>query len=183
MLNYIWVIIMQKGLVQIYTGSGKGKTTASMGLGFRAVGCGMSVKVVQFLKTSETGELTSCEMFGDRFNIYRFGTVRGFYNTMTDEQKLITHAEVRTAFEFAKKLANECDLLILDEIFGAISNELITEDELCNFISSKPANVELVLTGRNAPKSVISLADYVSEINAIKHPFEKGVSSRRGIEY
>lgn len=74
-------------------------------------------------------------------------------------------------------------MLILDEIFGSISNELIPEDELCNFIASKPINVELVLTGRNSPNCVISLADYVSEINAIKHPFKKGVSSRRGIEY
>jgi len=174
---------MQNGLVQVYTGSGKGKTTASMGLGFRAVGAGMTVKVIQFLKTSETGELTSAAMFGDRFNIYRFGTVRSFYNTMTEQQKQITRDEVRTAFDFAKKIANECDVLILDEIFGAISNELISENELCSFITSKPMNVELVLTGRNAPKSVVSLADYVSEINAVKHPFGKGVSSRKGIEY
>ena len=176
---------MLKGMVQVYTGNGKGKTTAALGQGLRSVGRGLIVYMIQFLKSSDTGELYSCKKIGDNFKIFRFEKKRDFFWNLTEQEKLEVKEEVNVAFDFAKKVMQEkkCDVLILDEIMGVLSNHLIKEEELCQFIQNKPDNMELILTGRDAPQSIISLADYVSEIHSIKHPMDKGIKARRGIEY
>ncbi|WP_349239063.1 cob(I)yrinic acid a,c-diamide adenosyltransferase [Petroclostridium sp. X23] len=178
-------MILIKGLVHIYTGNGKGKTTAALGQGFRSAGRGLKVYMVQFLKTSETGELFSCEKLGECFKIFRFEKKRDFFWNLNEAEKRELKEEIALAFEFAKNSmkSGQCDLLILDEIMGALHNKLITESEVCELIRNKPAGIELILTGRNAPQSLIDLADYVSEIIPVKHPMEKGIGAREGIEY
>ncbi|MBZ4646356.1 MAG: cob(I)alamin adenosyltransferase [Petroclostridium sp.] len=176
---------MLKGLVQVYTGNGKGKTTAAIGQGFRSAGRGLKVYMIQFLKSSDTGELHSAKKLGEIFKIFRFEKERGFFWNLNEEEKMELKKEVHEAFEFAQNVIQngECDILILDEIMGAIHNKLIDEKLVCDFIQKKPAHVEIILTGRNAPQCIIDLADYVSEIVPVKHPMEKGIGARKGIEY
>ena len=176
---------MLKGLVQIYTGNGKGKTTAALGQGFRSAGRGLKVYMIQFLKSADSGELHSAEKLEDAFKIFRFESKRDFFWKLNDEQKNELKKEIGQAFDFAKAVMErkECDVLILDEIMGTVNNKLIEEQELCNFIKNKHPSIELIMTGRNAPESVIALADYVSEINAMKHPMEQGIAAREGIEF
>ncbi|MGE4282220.1 MAG: cob(I)yrinic acid a,c-diamide adenosyltransferase [Clostridia bacterium] len=176
---------MLKGLVQVYTGNGKGKTTAALGQGLRSAGRGLKVYMIQFLKSSDTGELHSCEKLGECFKIFRFERKRDFFWKLSEEEKKELQMETRQAFEFAISLMmnSECDILILDEVIGAIHNKMISEQDICNLIKNKPENIEIILTGRHAPQSIIDLADYVSEIIPIKHPMENGISARKGIEY
>lgn len=176
---------MLHGLIQIYTGNGKGKTTAALGQGLRAVGCGLKVFMIQFLKSSDTGELHSCEKFDGNFKIFRFQKEWGFFWQLSEEQKQELKNEIDEALKFVQKvmLEQQCDILILDEVMGALNNKLIEEQVLCDLIRSKPKSMELILTGRNAPDSIIALADYVSEIGCVKHPMEKGIAARKGIEY
>ncbi len=177
---------MEMGLVHIYTGDGKGKTTAAIGQGIRAAGRGLKVYMVQFLKGSFSGELETLKRLEPDFRVFRFEKERTcFVWNMTQEQKLELKAEVSGGFEKVKAfLANkECDLLILDEIFGVLSNKFIEVEELSEFLESRPEGIEIVLTGRNAPERIRELADYVSEIHSIKHPFENGIAAREGIEY
>ncbi len=175
-----------RGLVHVYTGDGKGKTTAALGLAFRAVGCGFRVVMIQFLKDSPTGELESCQKFGSQFQILRFHEGhKGFFWNMDDSEKREFRQEVCHAFSEAETFLHlgACDMLILDEILGCVQNGFISEEELCRFIQKKPEQLELILTGRNAPECVTSLADYVSEICAVKHPMDSGTPARRGIEF
>ena len=175
-----------QGLVHIYTGDGKGKTTAALGLALRAAGTGKRVKMIQFLKDTPCGELESAKLFDEKFEILRFQRGRkGFIWEMNEEEidelKKETHEGLKNAAELSKN--GECDVLILDEIFGCLGNCLITEDELINIIKEKNDETELVLTGRNAPEKVCALAHYVSEIRAVKHPLYSGIPAREGIEF
>lgn len=175
-----------EGLVHVYTGDGKGKTTAALGLGLRAAGAGLSVIMIQFLKDTDTGELTSCKEFGNKFKIMRFQKgQKGFIWECTEEEKQELLNETREGLKEAEKLSKSgsCDVLILDEIFGAIGNMLTNEEEILKLIKGKNKNVELVLTGRNAPESIIKAAHYVTEMRAVKHPLYSGIHARRGIEF
>ena len=176
---------MIQGMVQVYTGNGKGKTTAAIGQGIRSVGRGLKVYMIQFLKSGETGELKTCNQLGDCFQIFRFEKPRGFFWKLKEEEKKALKEEIEKAFGFAQKVVNnnQCDVLILDEIMGVMSNQVIAVEQICTLIKSKPANMELILTGRNVPQEVVDLADYVSEIQAVKHPMDNGVPARKGIEY
>lgn len=176
---------MEKGLVQIYTGEGKGKTTAAIGQGIRAYGRGNTVYMIQFLKSNETGEIAVLKNLEPRFRLFRFEKPRGFIWTLGEEEIEQLKAEIAQAFSFAKEALHnkECDVLILDEIIGALGNGLVTIDEVLDIIKNKPDNIELILTGRNPPEELIEAADYVSQIDCIKHPFEKGIPAREGIEY
>lgn len=174
-----------KGLVHIYTGDGKGKTTAAIGLGIRACGRGMKVLMVQFLKGMDTGELKTVEKLKPDFVIVRMNEQKEFIWNMNDEQKRKLQESVSETFDFVINAvkSGEWSVIILDEIMAAISNGLISVDAVADLVKSKPENLELVMTGRNAPQKLIALADYVSEIKAVKHPFENGVKARRGIEF
>ena len=173
-----------KGLVHIYTGDGKGKTTAALGLGVRACGRGLKVLMVQFLKGAPTGEIYSTKKLEPGFVLQRGTETRKFTWEMNEAEKAKTAAEQCLIFENAVRAAEggECDLLILDEALGAISSGMLNKCAVIEFIKGKPENLELVLTGRGATSDLIELADYVSEIKAVKHPAEKGVNGRVGIE-
>lgn len=174
-----------KGLIHIYTGDGKGKTTAAVGLGVRACGQGMKVLMVQFLKGMPTGEMYSLKKLEPGFMLHRGTGTSKFIWQMTEEEKAQTAKEQRAIFEYAVKAAEsgECDMLIMDEVLGALSTGMIDNDSLLKFISGKPEKLELVLTGRNASPELIGAADYVSEIMEVKHPAQKGINARKGIEF
>jgi len=173
-----------KGLVHIYTGNGKGKTTAAIGLGIRACGRGFKVLMVQFLKGAETGELDTLKKLEPDFMLYRGTELRKFVWNMSDEEKREAGRIQRDIFSHAVKEASshQWDLLILDEIMAAMTNGFIPVGDVADFIRNKPDKLEVVLTGRNAPAELVELADYVSEIKAVKHPMDRGVPARKGIE-
>ncbi|HHW39937.1 MAG TPA: cob(I)yrinic acid a,c-diamide adenosyltransferase [Syntrophomonadaceae bacterium] len=175
---------LEKGLVQVYTGDGKGKTTAALGQAFRSIGRGLKVCMIQFLKGSSTGELNSVKKVEPDFQIFRFEKNRGFFWTLSDEEKRELKQEVETGFEFAKRLLAEgkCDILILDEIMAVLHNKLLAVEKVCDLIRNKPEHVELILTGRNAPQEIVELADLVTEMREIKHYYDKGIPARKGIE-
>lgn len=176
---------LERGYVQVYTGNGKGKTTAAVGQAIRSVGNGLKVYMLQFLKTDETGELEIAKILGDKFQIFRFESKKGFTWNLSDEEKIILQTEINTAYSFAMEVVknNKCDVFILDEIMAILSNNLLTQEQVIDLIDNKPINMELILTGRNAPKSIIDKADLVTEMNMIKHYIDKGVYAREGIEF
>ena len=172
---------MKNGLVQVYTGNGKGKTTASLGLALRANGHGYKVGMIQFMKKNESyGEVQSSNYL-PHFNIFQFG--RNVFVKRNPEKIDIELAQ--EGIEFAKKVISEekFDILILDEINVALDFGLVTEDQVLGLIDIKPPDMELILTGRYAKDSIIDAADLVSEIKEIKHPYQKGIPAREGIEF
>ena len=175
---------MEIGLIHIYCGDGKGKTTAAMGLGMRAVGRDKKVLLTQFLKDNDTGELISIEKLGINFEVFKGIPVKKFFKFMSPEEQMVTREEHEERFrEVTKKAIDESvDLLILDEIIAATNLKLVPLDEVIVFLKNKPKGLEVILTGRNPDKKLVELADYVSEIKAVKHPYEKGINSRIGIE-
>jgi cob(I)alamin adenosyltransferase len=176
---------LNKGYIQIYTGNGKGKTTAAVGLATRAAGNKYRVCMVQFLKSGVTGELESAKLMAPYFSIHRFERPRGFFWTLNDQEKLELKADIQEAYKFCIKQLEEgnCDILIMDEIMGTLSNGLITEEQLIELIDKKPDDVELIMTGRNVPESIMQRANLVTEMKDIKHYFNEGVPARKGIEF
>jgi cob(I)alamin adenosyltransferase len=176
---------LSRGYVQVYTGNGKGKTTAAVGQGVRAAGNKYTVYMIQFLKGGETGELESIKSLHPYFQIFRFEKRRGFFWNLNDDEKRELKEEIQEGYKFALDVLkeNKCDLLILDEIMGAISNKLITEEQVLSLIDAKPEDIELIMTGRNVPESLIERANLVTEMRDIKHYFSEGVPARKGIEY
>ena len=174
---------MKDGLLQVYTGDGKGKTTAAFGLAFRAYGRGFKVAVVQFMKTWITGEVQLAETL-ENFHIKRIDTSPKFTWEMNEAELEELRLEIRKGFEYVRNLVkeNKYDLLVLDEINHIIIKEFVSKEEIIEFIDSKPDTLEIVMTGRNAPDWLIERADLVTEMKCIKHPFEKGIPARVGIE-
>jgi len=176
---------MEKGYIHIYTGYGKGKTTAALGLGLRAIGEGLSVLMIQFLKGTYTSELASIATLGESFQVKRIGEHKKFFWTLTPEEKSLYKKQVEDEIQSIEELiqTEEYDVIIFDEIFGAITNEMISVEQLMQFIDQKPVHVEYILTGRDAPLIVQERADLVTEMRMIKHYYQQGVASRRGIEF
>lgn len=176
---------MEKGLIQVYTGDGKGKTTAALGQGIRACGRGLKVYMIQFLKSSDTGELNAIKRLEPQFMVFRFEKERGFIWTLNEHEIAELKDEIKEAFGFAKKVVSDkqCDVLILDEIMAAIGNGLIDAESVADLLEGKPSGMEIIMTGRNVPDRIKDLADYVSEVVMVKHPFEKGIGARKGIEF
>lgn len=172
------------GLIHIYCGNGKGKTTAAMGLGIRCAGRGNKVLLTQFLKDNDTGELISIEKIGDNFFVYKGEPMKNWFNCLDEEGQKEVIDEHRKRFkDVTEKAINEkYDMLIFDEIMASLTYGILELDTVLEFLKNKPENLEVVLTGRNPDKKLIDIADYVSEINPIKHPFEKGIHARVGIE-
>jgi len=173
---------LEKGLVQVYTGKGKGKTSAAFGLALRATGRGLKVYMIQFIKGGfDYGELYTVKNLPN-FTLKAFG--RGKFVTSKPPQK----EDVRLAQE-ALRLAEKVihsenfNIVILDEINVALDLKLIALTEVLKLVKTKPFGLELVLTGRNAPKEIIEAADLVTEMKEVKHPFSRGIEARRGIEY
>jgi cob(I)alamin adenosyltransferase len=174
---------LSKGLVQIYTGDGKGKTTAALGLAMRAVGHGFRVYIIQFMKgKGGYGELEGLKRLQPECQIEHFGAQGWVHKGENLEDHI---QEVRKAFIRTQEIivSGEWDIVILDEILNAIWFELIPESEVLGLVNHKPPNVELVLTGRNASRVLIERADLVTEMVQRKHPFEQGIMARVGIEY
>jgi len=168
-----------KGLVQIYTGKGKGKTTAALGLALRSVGQGMKVIIIQFVKGDHTcGEHLFVAKYHP-FNIVELNIGDSFTQTL-DELRPVTQQTL--AFAEETIVGGSYNMVILDEIFVARKKGLITTEQIKNLMNKKPEGVELVLTGRGAPEEIIQQADLVTEMLAIKHPFTKGITKRKGIE-
>lgn len=177
-------------MLQIYTGNGKGKTTASLGAVTRAVGSGMKVLFCQFLKGQETSELKVLESIGVK--IIRTDEIKTFFAFMTEIQKKDCKNTHKVCYNniLAEIKTNNYDLVILDEIFPAISLGLLDQNCLLSFSKEYSKNHELILTGRIDDlnngisfEDFFEIADYISEINCIKHPYEKGVVARKGIEF
>lgn len=173
-----------KGLIHIYCGDGKGKTTASMGLAIRAAGNGMNVLFTQFLKGSDTSELNSLKQIKE-ITVLRNAIDYGFFNQMTEEDKeAITKLHNETLLQAIQAVKDKTvDLLILDEIIATYNYNLVDKHLVDELIQSKPEYLELVLTGRDPAEHFIAAADYVSEIKKVKHPFDKRIGARKGIEY
>ena len=160
----------ENGLVQIYYGDGKGKTTAAFGLAFRCAGWGRRVVIAQFLKSSPCGELTAAE---------RFPTFQ-----MNDEEKAVVAENCRTLLRQAAELARaeEARLLVLDEVIDALRG-FLPQEELCAFLDERPAGLEVVLTGHSLPEALERRADYITHMVKEKHPYDRGVTARREIEF
>jgi cob(I)alamin adenosyltransferase len=167
------------GLVHIYTGDGKGKTTAALGLAVRAVGQGMKVAFIQFIKGEACGE----HFFVKQYKPFEIIQVSVGDSFKKSKKQLSQEAQQTLAYAEQEISSGKYDLVILDEIFVAISQGLITTKQVLELLDSKPASMELVLTGRNAPPEIAHRADLVTEMLMIKHPFTEGTGARRGIEY
>lgn len=172
----------EKGLVQVYTGNGKGKTTSALGLAMRALGHGASVFVIQFMKGwKDYGELvTASKLEG----LEMIQTGRPDYVYKGKEQPE-DYDEAKRGMETALEVMNsgKCDILILDEINVALEYGLIPLDSVLELIKIKPYEMELVLTGRGAHRDILELADLVTEMKELKHPYNEGISARKGIEF
>lgn len=175
--------VMEKGLVHIYCGNGKGKTTAAMGLAVRASGRDKKVLITQFLKDNESGEITQLEKLSN-IDLFKGDPVKKFVKFMSPEEIFVTKNEHKRRFlEVTKKAVDEnYDLLIMDEIIAATNLELINLDDVIDFLKNRPVGLEVVMTGRNPNEKLIEIADYVSEMTCIKHPYDKGINARIGIE-
>ena len=175
----------RKGLIIVHTGPGKGKTTAALGIGFRAAGQGLKVLMVQFIKGSwHYGELDAAEMLGkDRFTILPMG--RGFVKVGEEKPDPEDVRRVEEAWQFssAKIQSGEYDLVILDEINYAISYKMLDAEKVAQTLKAKPEMLHVILTGRNAHPSITELADLVTEMREVKHPYQKGILAQRGIDY
>ena len=173
---------LEKGMIQVYTGDGKGKTTAALGLGLRACGHGFSVFMVQFMKGKVFyGELETVRKVPG-FTIQQFGRP-DFVNK--EDPARVDIEKAQEALDFAKDLVakGDHDIIILDEINVALDFNLIQVGEVVELLRTKPEHVEIVLTGRNAPEEIMEMADLVSHVKEVKHPFMKGVPARTGIEH
>jgi cob(I)alamin adenosyltransferase len=168
-----------KGLVHVYTGDGKGKTTAALGLAMRAVGQGMKVAFIQFIKGEPCGE----HLFVKQYRPFEIVQISIGDSFKKSKEQLNQEAQQTLAYANQEILSKKYDLVVLDEIFVAISQGLIAVKQVQELLDSKPASVELVLTGRNAPSEIAQRADLVTEMLVIKHPFTDGTTARRGIEY
>lgn len=168
-------------MIHIYTGDGPGKTTAALGLALRSLGHGKRVALVQFLKKRPSGEINSLARFAD-CQVRRFGKEEFIFNRSPDPEDI---REARAALAAAEEILRErsIDLLILDEINVALDLGLVPLERVEELVSGCPAEIELVLTGRNCPAALLARADYASEIREIRHPFPSGGPPREGIEF
>ena len=171
-----------KGYIQVYTGKGKGKTTAAFGLALRAAGAGMKVFIAQFLKGKEYSELKSIRKFEDLITVRQYGRGRFIRKgSNPDREDIILAAEgLKEVIEILK--SGEYQLVILDEANIAVHFNLFPVSELLKIMDAKPDHVELVITGRNADTRVLERADLVTEMCAVKHYYDRGVRERTGIE-
>jgi len=172
---------MEKGLIQVYTGDGKGKTTVALGLALRAAGRNMKVLIVQFMKKWDYGELHSVKLIPN-ITLETFGTKEFIHK---GKAKKIDYKEAEKAFSFGieRMQSGDYDMIIFDELNMALYYELLDLKEVIQKIKEKPDKVEVVITGRRAPEEIIEIADLVTEMKEVKHPYQKGVEARKGIEY
>lgn len=174
----------RQGLIHIYCGDGKGKTTAAIGLIVRAAGHGRRVMLVQFLKSGLSGEIAPLKQLKGVRVIAGQITAK-FSNQMNEQERAETLKLHQQHLQqaVAAAVAGELDLLVLDEAMGAITAGLLSKDDLLEFLRHKPTNLEVVLTGRNPSDDILALADYISEMKCLRHPYERGFPPREGVEF
>lgn len=172
-----------QGLIHIYCGDGKGKTTCAIGLALRCAGAGKKVAFVQFLKNGDSSEIESLKKISN-IKVCFCDTCYGFLNTLSDKEKECAREDYTNLFFAAtEKKAKEADLLILDEVIGACNSGIIPEKKLIEFLKNKPQKLEVVLTGRDPSENLIKEAHYITEMKNIRHPYDSGIPARRGIEF
>jgi len=171
------VIKLPKGLIQVYTGDGKGKTTAAIGLIIRAHGNQLKTGLVQFLKGVASGELVTLAKLGIPF--WQFGSGEFIMGSPSKEDQELA----QTGVQKVESIWQDYDLLVLDEISYLVTCGLLKEEEICDFLKGKPPQLELVLTGRSMPESILAQADLITEMKKIRHPYDLGIRARKGIEY
>ncbi|MCL6493291.1 MAG: cob(I)yrinic acid a,c-diamide adenosyltransferase [Ignavibacterium sp.] len=171
-----------KGFIQIYTGNGKGKTTAAIGQAVRAAGAGLKTYIAQFMKEYPYSELESLKLLKDFIELEQFCGDEFVYKRQLPEENEIKNASNGLSIAKEKMLSGNYDIIILDEVIVAIYFKLLNLNQIIEFIDNKPESVELILTGRYCPEKLISKADLVTEMKEIKHYYSKGITSRKGIE-
>ena len=178
-------IMSEDGLVIVYTGGGKGKTTAALGMALRAVGYGHKVCMIQFIKGSwHYGEMDSSKKLAPEFELVAIG--KGFVGILDDKSPKEDHEKyAEEAIKMCKDkiLSEKYDLIILDEINYAVNLGLINIKSVMDLIKLKPKKLDLVLTGNHAKEEVLKLADLVTEMKEIKHPFQSGIKAKKGIDF
>jgi cob(I)alamin adenosyltransferase len=177
--------IEKKGLIVVYTGDGKGKTTAALGMCIRAAGYKKNVKSIQFIKgTWRYGELGGIKILSEFVDLEQLG--KGFVGIIDDKEDISTHikaAEKTLAKCEEEMLSGKWDILILDEINVALGLKLIKVEDVLSLLDKKPEDLHLVLTGRNAPQEIIDRADLATEMREIKHPFQQGILAQQGVDF
>ncbi|MBF0113363.1 MAG: cob(I)yrinic acid a,c-diamide adenosyltransferase [Desulfamplus sp.] len=171
---------MKKGYVQIYTGNGKGKTTAALGLTLRAAGAGFKIFIAQFLKQGDYSEIKALAKFKDQITVEQYGLGKFVMGKPSTEDVEAGRQGYNRLIEILKN--GEHDLVIAEEANVAMMCTILTEQDLLNLIDAKPEQTELIITGRGATKSLIDKADLVTEMQEIKHYYKQGVVARVGIE-
>jgi cob(I)alamin adenosyltransferase len=173
------------GLVIVYTGKGKGKTTAALGMALRALGYDYKVCMIQFIKGSwHYGEMTSSKRLEPEFELIAVG--KGFVGIMDDKSPIEDHKKIAAeALAIAKKKisSQKYNIVILDEISYAVNLGLVELDDVLKIIRTKPANVSLVLTGNHVRDEIVERADLVTEMREVKHPFKSGIRAKKGIDF
>lgn len=171
---------MRKGFVQVYTGHGKGKTTAALGLAVRAAGAGLKVIIIQFIKSRKCSEHKALERFGEYITVHQFGKglLIGRKASPADTRA------ARNGYEAAREVLAQrrYDMVILDEANVAVQYGLLSAENLLELMALKPRDVELVITGRNADQRIMDAADLVTEMKEVRHYWKTGAKARRGIE-
>lgn len=175
---------MTHGLIHIYCGDGKGKSTAAAGLAVRAAGCGLKVLFARFLKNEVSGELRILDAVPE-IEVIHLEKSFGFYHTLNQKEKQMVKELYEQLFYTVKENAEtgRYDMLVMDEFMAAYNYDLIPHETVLKFLENKPEKLEVVMTGRNPCEELIQIADYVSEIKKVKHPFDHGVKARKGIEF
>lgn len=173
---------LKQGYIQIYTGNGKGKTTAAIGQAVRAAGFGLKTYIVQFMKEFPYNEVKSLKRLKEWITIEQFGGDEFVYKKEPPGKNEIDKVRRGLAAAKAKMLGGKYDIIILDEVCVAIYFGLFSDEEILTFVKQKPEYVELILTGRYCPDKLLDKADLVTEMREVKHYYQEGVTSRKGIE-
>lgn len=171
------------GLIHVYCGDGKGKTTAAIGLAVRASGAGKRVLFVQFFKNGKSSEIEALKSL-ERIQINLCPTLYGRFKNMNEVKREQAQRDYSELLENALINARKnADVLVLDEVISACNNRVVHESLLLEFLRNKPENLEVILTGRNPSETLLNLADYATEMQKLKHPYDKNIRARRGIEF
>lgn len=170
------------GLIHIYCGDGKGKTTAAVGLAVRAAGAGKNVVFTQFFKDGSSSEISQLNRL-ETIHTLHCQTVKKLFRGMNDAEKEKASADYTALLSRVFQAARDADLLVLDEVISACNHGTVPEAMVTAFLRQKPETLEVVLTGRNPSEALLCLADYVTQMQKIKHPFDHGIPARKGIEY
>lgn len=169
-------------MIQIYCGSGKGKTTAAVGLAVRAAGRGLRVVFAQFLKSGNSGERTVLAGLSG-VNLLEVPQTMKFTFAMNEEERQAESLRQTELLRRAVGLAGEADVLVLDELCAALNSGMVPLEEVTALLDSRPEGLEVIITGRDPAPALVDRADYITEMKKIRHPFDKGIRARQGIEW